>query len=54
MVLNFGSEMVTLDLSAIARCAEIALATELQRHGAVELAALNLAGHEGLVLRLVQ
>jgi len=54
IVLNFGCETHTLDLSAVASRAEIALATELQRSGTIDLTALNLAPNEGLVLRLVR
>jgi len=52
VVLNFGDAAHTLDLSAVAPRAEIALATGMRRRGEVSLKALALDPHEGLVLRL--
>jgi alpha-glucosidase len=51
IVLNFGNQPHTLDLSAVAPRAEIALATDRVRSGAVALAQLTLAPNEGLILR---
>lgn len=53
VVLNFGNEAHRLGLSGVAHQAEIVLATDLQRCGAIDLAALDLTPNEGLVLRLV-
>jgi alpha-glucosidase len=52
IVLNFGGESHTLDVSQVATQAEIAVATDMQREGMVDLAALQLNANEGLLLRL--
>ena len=52
IVLNFGGQDHRLDLSAVAGNAAIALSTGMQRAGRVDLGRLDLAGNEGLVLRL--
>lgn len=52
VVLNFGGRAQRLDLSAVGPRAELILATGMDRRGAVNLAALELAANEGLVLRL--
>jgi alpha-glucosidase len=52
ILLNFGSEPHTLDLSHFASTAHIAVATDMVRYGLVDLAKLSLAPNEGLVLRL--
>ncbi len=52
IVLNFGAHPHTLNLSTVARRAEIAIASDMKRAGVVDLAALELAGNEGLVLRI--
>lgn len=53
MVLNLGPESHTIDVSHQATEATIALATDMVRHGPVDLASLSLGPNEGLVLRLV-
>jgi alpha-glucosidase len=52
ILLNFGSNSRTLDLSHLATDATIAVASDMQRSGPVNLAALALGPHEGLLLRL--
>lgn len=52
IVLNLGQAAHTLDLSRLARQAEIALATDMIRSGPVDLAELVLRPDEGLILRL--
>lgn len=52
ILLNFGSDAHTLDLSHLADKAEIALSSGLQRSGPVGLTALTVGPDEGLVLRL--
>ncbi|GAB4457526.1 MAG: alpha-amylase family glycosyl hydrolase [Anaerolineae bacterium] len=52
VVLNFTDAAHTLDLSRVAATATIAVATDMQRSGSVNLAALPLAPNEGLLLRL--
>ncbi|MDQ2694852.1 MAG: alpha-amylase family glycosyl hydrolase, partial [Pseudomonadota bacterium] len=52
IVLNFGDNALTLDLSEVAATARVAVATDMARMGRSELAALALNPHEGLVLRL--
>ncbi|MGQ9489694.1 MAG: alpha-amylase family glycosyl hydrolase [Anaerolineae bacterium] len=52
ILLNFSGEGCRLDLSAVAPHGEVALATGMDRHGAVDLCRLDLAAHEGLVIRL--
>ncbi|MBK8984742.1 MAG: DUF3459 domain-containing protein [Chloroflexi bacterium] len=52
VVLNFGREAHTLDLSAVADMAVIAVASDMQRSGPVNLAALSISPDEGLVLKL--
>ncbi|MCB0078939.1 MAG: DUF3459 domain-containing protein [Anaerolineales bacterium] len=52
VVLNFGGAAHTVDLSREGQRATIAVATSLQRWGAVALAALTVGPNEGLLLRL--
>ncbi|MCB0195053.1 MAG: DUF3459 domain-containing protein [Anaerolineae bacterium] len=52
VVLNFGAETHTLDLSHVASEATIAVATHMLSDGAVDLAQLVLGANEGLVLRV--
>ncbi|MDM8518913.1 alpha-amylase family glycosyl hydrolase [Anaerolineales bacterium HSG6] len=52
IVLNFGASKHQLDLSHVGQHVQIALSTDLQRTGEVDLATLTLHGNEGLVLRL--
>jgi alpha-glucosidase len=52
IVLNFEDKTVQLDLSGLSRVATIALTSHLDRAGRVDLGALKLGPHEGLVLRL--
>jgi alpha-glucosidase len=52
IVLNFGSTAHSLDLSHLAPQATIAVASDMQRHGAVSLSALTVAANEGVVLRV--
>lgn len=52
VVLNFGSEAHTLDLSGVAPAADIAVATSMTRTGKVDLGRLALSADEGLILRL--
>jgi hypothetical protein len=52
VVLNFGGAAHTLDLSNVARSAEIAVGTDMVRQGRVDLGSLAIGGNEGLVLRL--
>ena len=52
ILLNFGSDSHTLDLSHLASEATIAVASDMQRSGPVNLAALPLGPDEGLILRL--
>ncbi len=51
VVLNFGSKKHTLDLSQVARQADIAVATDMIRRGEVALSDFALGPNEGLVLR---
>ena len=52
VVLNFGGDAHTLDLSHVSPQASVAVATSSNRAGIVDLAALGLAPNEGLLLRL--
>ncbi len=52
VVLNFGPETHTVDLSSVAATAVIAASTTLQRTGPVSLGKLEIYGDEGLLLRL--
>jgi alpha-glucosidase len=52
VVLNFGARNVRLDLSQLARRAEIALATGMQSTGEVSLRSLYVVPDEGILLRL--
>ena len=52
IVLNFGERDHTLDLGHVGQRATIAVATDMVRQGAVELASLQIGPDEGLVLRL--
>jgi len=52
IVLNFGEQSHTLDLSQIASQATIVVATDMQRSGVEDLSNLVLRPNEGLVLRL--
>jgi alpha-glucosidase len=52
IVLNFSGNDLTLDLSHVASSATIAVATDMQRSGTVDLSQLVLHGNEGLALRL--
>jgi alpha-glucosidase len=52
IVLNFGTDTHTLDLGHVSDQAQVAVATGLNRRGAVELSALDLGPNEGLILRL--
>jgi alpha-glucosidase len=52
VVLNFGPERHTLNLSQVASQATIAVATGLNRTGLVDLSRLELGPEEGLVLRI--
>jgi hypothetical protein len=51
-VLNFSSRIITLDLSEIARTAEIIVSTDMISKGTVKLGALIMAENQGLVLKL--
>ena len=53
VVLNFGANEYTLDMSAVGSTAEVLLNTRQDRiGGTVQLNALALSGHEGLVLKI--
>lgn len=52
VVLNFGVHVHLLDLSQISAVADIALTTNMQTTGQVDLARLEVAPNEGLLLRL--
>lgn len=52
VVLNFGSNAHTLELSGLGDHADIAVATDMERSGRVGLSGLELHPDEGLVLRL--
>lgn len=52
VVLNFGSNFSSLDLSEIAECATILVSTDPDRNGAVGLSNLEIRPDEGLVLRI--
>jgi len=52
IVLSFGTSAFTLDLSHLGQRAMVAVATDMLRHGTVDLASLSLGANEGLVLRL--
>ena len=52
VVLNFGAGSHTLDLGRVARTATVAVTTDMQRQGRVDLGSLALGPNEGLVLRL--
>jgi alpha-glucosidase len=51
VVLNFGTQSHTLDLSRVAAGATIAVASDRVREGLVDLARLEIGPNEGLVLR---
>jgi alpha-glucosidase len=51
VVLNFGGDERTLDLSALGPSGEVLVSTGMDRNGPVSLYALNLGPHEGLLLR---
>ena len=51
IVLNFGEGAHALDLRTVTPQAEIVVATDMRRCGRVNLTALTLDPHEGLVLR---
>lgn len=53
VILNFGGNAHTLNLSRVAPEAHIALSSGMVRSGPVDLARLFLAANEGLILRLV-
>jgi alpha-glucosidase len=52
VVLNFGNQRHTLDLSRIALKAVVDIATDMVRNGPVDLSELVVNPNEGLVLRL--
>jgi hypothetical protein len=52
VVLNFGSDSYTLNLSHVVQEAAIAVATDMVRSGQVDLSHLMLRPNEGLILRL--
>jgi len=52
IVLNFGGDDHTLDISHVGGKADIVVATDMVRSGSVDLSALSLGPNEGLVLRL--
>ena len=52
VVLNFGTASHRLDFSAVAATGVIAVATDMRRTGAVDLAALAVGANEGLVVLL--
>ncbi len=52
VALNFGDTTARLDLSALPATGEILVATGLDRSGPVDLAGLEVRGHEGIVVRL--
>lgn len=52
VVINFEGRAHTLDLSAVARSAEVLLSTEFAQSGPVDLGALRIGPHESLLLRL--
>lgn len=52
IILNFGDGQHSLDLSSIASKANIAVASDMQRSGNVDLSAVEIHANEGLVLRL--
>jgi alpha-glucosidase len=52
IILNFGSDAHELNLNEVAPSASIAVASDLNRRGSVDLSGLELGPNEGLVLRL--
>ena len=52
VVLNFGNDSHTFDLSQIGFTATITVATDMIRSGSVDLFSLTLGANEGLLLRL--
>jgi hypothetical protein len=52
ILLNFGGGSHTLDLSHLAGETSIAVASDMQRSGPVNLTALALGPDEGLLLRI--
>lgn len=52
IVLNFGSESLTLNASHVAPAADIAVSTDMLRRGKVDLKKLSVNPNDGLVLRL--
>ena len=52
VALNFGDQAVTADLGAAGPAGRILCATGLDREGDVQLGRLELAPHEGLVVRV--
>jgi alpha-glucosidase len=53
MALNFAAAPQTLDLSAVAPIGSVAVSTGMRRTGDLSLSNLQLAPHEGLVLRIL-
>lgn len=52
IMLNFGTDTYTIDLSHIALQANIEIATDMVRTGVVDLKSLTLNANEGLVIRV--
>ena len=52
VVLNFGPDGQTLDMSEVGTHGEILLSTFCDRAGVEWMKSLNLRGNEGIVLRL--
>jgi alpha-glucosidase len=52
VVLNFGGQARVVDVSTVGETAVIAIASDMQRSGRVDLAALAIGPDEGLVLHL--
>jgi glycosidase len=51
VVLNFGGDERTLDLSGLGASGEVLISTGMDRSGPVPLHALSVRPHEGLLLR---
>lgn len=54
VVLNFGDEHQEVDLSQVVGTATIAIASNMDRAGRIELSEFNVAPNEGLILRLTE
>lgn len=54
IVLNFSTQSHTINLAPVAVRADIAIASDMRRHGQINPEELTLSAHEGLILRLME